>query len=321
MTGSLIELEPGHFNRWDEGNNFTGIKDEEEEATDQNSIQTDNSFNVADRLMNKEEKLSNLYDSLLEAGNFVQALTAGGEIKDAQENQHITGCMTGLANALLNQPYRILIDQQTELLKAIQQINNSVANLVKKVDNNEKTVEQFCEEALYNTTAMAEQLKAINSMATDTQTHISTLEEKTMFSKTRSTDIPQNMNHNNTYATRPTYKPKGKPDTNQGMPKPNPNPLTAHHPCHAVICFLPDGIKEGEHLKPTLVVDKINGTLANSQSLKARHMKVIAATYNNQGNLIISTHADQRVSDLLQYTKDFLFHINQGFETSALEDK
>jgi len=74
--------------------------------------------------MNKEQKLSNLYDSLLEARNCVQALAAGGEIEDARENQHITGCMTGLANTLLNQPYRIIIEQQAELLKSIQQINN-----------------------------------------------------------------------------------------------------------------------------------------------------------------------------------------------------
>jgi len=56
-------------------------------------------------------------------------------------------------------------------------------------------------------------------------------------------------------------------------------------------------------------------------SLKARHIKVVAATYNNQGNLIVSTCADQRASDLLQYAEDFLPHISQGHETSALEDK
>ena len=253
--------------------------------------------------MNKEEKSSNLYNSLLEAQNIVQALMARGGIKDTQENQHITGCMTGLANALLNQPYRILIDQQAKLLKAIQQINNLVTTLVKKVDNNKKKVELFWEEALYNATVMADQLKSINSMATDTQAHITALEEKTTFPRAQSSETPHNTNHNNTYVTGPTFRPKGKPDTNQGMLKPSPNPLTAHHPCHVVICFLPDSIKEGDHLKPTLIVDKINNALVNSQSLKARHIKVIVATYNNQGNLIVSTCADQRVSDSLQYAE------------------
>jgi hypothetical protein len=89
----------------------------------------------------------------------------------------------------------------------------------------------------------------------------------------------------------------------------------------AVIRFLPDGIKEEDCLKLAIIVDKINNALANSQSLKASRMKVVAATYNNQGNLIVSTHTDQRASDLLQYTENFLPHIDQGYETSALEDK
>jgi len=50
-------------------------------------------------------------------------------------------------------------------------------------------------------------------------------------------------------------------------------------------------------------------------------MKVIAATYNNQGNLIISTCADQRVSDLLQYAEDFLPLIDQGYKTSTVEER
>jgi len=244
--GGLImggPIEAGQFDHWDEDTNFTGIKDKEETAN-QNSIQTDTSFNLADHLMNKEQKLSNLYNSLLEAQNFVQALTARGEIKDTWENQHITGCMTGLANALLNQPYRILIEQQAKLLKAIQQINNLVSTLIKKVNNNKKKVKLLCKEALYNATAMADQLKSINSAATDTQARITALEEKTSLHRAQSTETQHNTNHNNTYATRPTYRPKGKPDTNQGMPKPSPNPLTAHHPCRMVICFLPDGIKE-----------------------------------------------------------------------------
>jgi len=93
--------------------------------------------------MNNEEKLSNLYNSLLEASSLIQALSAGGGIKDAWGNQHIAGCMTGLANALLNQPYRILIEQQANLLQAIQQISIAVTTMAEKIDNNEKKVEAF----------------------------------------------------------------------------------------------------------------------------------------------------------------------------------
>jgi len=74
-------------------------------------------------------------------------------------------------------------------------------------------------------------------------------------------------------------------------------------------------------MEPALIVDTINSTLANSQSLKAKHIKVVAATYNNQDNLIISTCADQRALDLLQYVETFLPLISQGHNTSTLEDK
>jgi len=70
-----------------------------------------------------------------------------------------------------------------------------------------------------------------------------------------------------------------------------------------------------------LIVDTINNALTNSQSLKAKHIKVVAVMYNNHGNLIVSTCADQRASDLLQYAEKFLPLINQGHKTCALEDK
>jgi len=74
-------------------------------------------------------------------------------------------------------------------------------------------------------------------------------------------------------------------------------------------------------MEPALIVSMINNALANSQSLKARHIKAVAATYNALGNLIVSTRADQRAADLLQYAETFLLLISQGYNTSALEDK
>ena len=101
---------PGH---WDD--DIPSGKEDEGEV-DKNSIQSDTSHNPANQLMSKDEKLNNLFSSLLEAGNFVQSLSADRGIEDARENQHITGCMTGLANALLNQLYRVTMDQQVEII-------------------------------------------------------------------------------------------------------------------------------------------------------------------------------------------------------------
>ena len=139
IIGGPTDLDqPSH---WDDYEDMASFDEGNAGEDDQSSIQTDTSYNLADRLMDKGEKINNLYSSLLEAGNFVQALSAGGGIEEARENQNITGCMTGLANALLSQPYRVIMDRQAELLRAINEISRSVMSLVEKVDTNEKKVE------------------------------------------------------------------------------------------------------------------------------------------------------------------------------------
>jgi len=73
----------GHHAPWDEDIPSSG---EEDEEVDYNSMQTNYTNNLADCLMNKDEKIGNLYSSLLEAGNFAQALVNSGEIEEAREN-------------------------------------------------------------------------------------------------------------------------------------------------------------------------------------------------------------------------------------------
>ena len=295
--------------------------EEDDEVGNQDSMQTDITGNLAEHLMNKDERLANLYSSLAEAGNLVQAMENGGELDDARENQYITGCMMGLTNTLLQQPYRIIMEQQAELLKTVLEINKTVTALTVKIANNGEKVELLCEEALHNTTVVAEQLKAIGLATTDTQSCIAALEGKAESPLTRAPATQSSAEPVTSHTTGPLYKPKGKPDANLGTTKPSTNPLSAHHPCRAVIRFLPDGIKEGKHMEPAEVVNTINSALANSQALKAKHIKAVAATYNNQGNLIVSTRADQWAADLLQFAETFLPLISQGYSMSALEDK
>jgi len=147
------------LHQWDEDINSSGEEDIGED--DQYSMKTNYTGNLADHLMNKDEKISNLYNSLLEAVNFVQALD-GGDIEDARENQHITGCMTGLANALLQQPYRVIMEQQSWLLQSMMEINRTVTALIEKITNNGEKIDHLQEETTYNATAFLEKLQAIN---------------------------------------------------------------------------------------------------------------------------------------------------------------
>ena len=229
--------------------------------------------------------------------------------------------MTGLANTLLQQPYRVIMEEQAELLKTVLEINKTVSALAEKVENNREKVELLREEASYNATAVSEQIKLISLTTTDTLSRIAALEGKATTHNPRATATQPNVDDTTSHTTGPLYKPKGKLDTNLTTNKQNTNPLTAHHPCHAVIRFLPDGIREEDRMEPALVVSTINNALANTQSLKAKHIKAVAASYNNHGNLIVSTRADQLATDLLQYAETFLPLISQGYKTSALEDK
>jgi len=217
---------PGH---WDD--DIPSGKEDEGEV-DQNSIQSNTLHNPANQLMSKDEKLNNLFSSLLEAGNFVQSLVANRGIEDAHENQHITRCMTGLANALLNQPYRVIMDQQAEIIWAIQEVNNSVTMLTEKVASNEEKIEQIREEATYNASAVAKQVNNIGTTMKDTQTHISALEAKTTSLKTTNAENPNNANNINSFATGPTFKPKGKSSTLHSHCFSNGFRQTFVGPCH-----------------------------------------------------------------------------------------
>jgi len=171
---------PKQYTQWEE--DIIAYGAEEEEAEDDfESMQTDNFSNLADCLSNKDEKLNNLYNTLLEDGNFCSGPSKRGEIDHARTDQNITGCMTGLANTLLNQPYWVIMEQQTGLLQAVNEINKNMSLLMKKIEDNGEKVEHLCEESACNAMATSEQLKALVSMAEDTQSHISTLEGKTTY--------------------------------------------------------------------------------------------------------------------------------------------
>lgn len=77
IVGGPVSME--HHSPWDKDIPSSG--EEEDEEADRNSMQTDITDNLADWLLNKQEKIGNLYSSLAEAVNFVQALENGGKLK------------------------------------------------------------------------------------------------------------------------------------------------------------------------------------------------------------------------------------------------
>ena len=77
------------------------------------------------------------------------------------------------------------------------------------------------------------------------------------------------------------------------------NPRLAHHPTRIVAQFPPNSIPENDRWDPSIIVTRINNALTLTQDSK--HLKIVAANYNRQGNLILSTRTDQTATELLKH--------------------
>ena len=124
--------------------------------------------------------------------------------------------------------------------------------------------------------------------------------------------------------TPPQITPTTKqpPPTTSQETKTPLNPNTSHHPSRMVAQFLPNGIPENARPDPSNIVAEINATLSANPTSK--HMKVVAANFNNQGNLILSTRSDQTASELLKFKDQLtpiLTRIDNTRAISLREDK
>ena len=113
-----------------------------------------------------------------------------------------------------------------------------------------------------------------------------------------------------------TAKHKTQTPSTQAAKIPN-NPNSSHHPSRLVAQFLPKGVPDILRPDPGSIVTKLNSALALNQASK--HLKVVAASFNTQGNLIISTRADQTASELLKYQEGLLPILTQIGNTNEVQ--
>ena len=104
---------------------------------------------------------------------------------------------------------------------------------------------------------------------------------------------------------QPTPPSRHTPPPKQNLPQPSAkdkkipiNPNSSHHPSRLVAQFPPGGVPENMRPDPSRIVLEMNAAL--SANAPSSHMKVVAANFNPQGNLIISTRSDQTAAELLQ---------------------
>lgn len=100
------------------------------------------------------------------------------------------------------------------------------------------------------------------------------------------------------------------------------NPRLSYHQTRIVAQLLPNGAPANNRRDPSDIVSMINAALTSSR--KANHIKVVAATYNKQGNIILSTRADQTAAELAKHEdiiKPVLAEISGTEDVVIREDK
>ena len=100
------------------------------------------------------------------------------------------------------------------------------------------------------------------------------------------------------------------------------NPNAAHHPSRVVINFSPNGLPQDARPSPQQVVTTLNQALGNNP--QAKHLKIVVANFNYQGNLIVSTRSDQTAAELIKFRETFrkpLGNICSNREMTIKEDK
>lgn len=103
------------------------------------------------------------------------------------------------------------------------------------------------------------------------------------------------------------------------LPQPPSNPMLSHHPTRLVVQFLPNGLPETERQEPHTLVKMVNAALSSRS--ESKHMKVVAASYNKQGNLILSTQADQTAAELMKFEHVIIPAITTSRNVIIREDK
>lgn len=97
-------------------------------------------------------------------------------------------------------------------------------------------------------------------------------------------------------------------------------PSKSHDPSCLVIQFPPDRLHDQDKKDPQAIVSAVNAALGKNPT--SRHLRVVAVKINNQGNLILSTRADQTAAELLLAAPVFIPIIDpNNLHIEVREDK
>ncbi|PPR03943.1 hypothetical protein CVT26_001149 [Gymnopilus dilepis] len=288
-----------------------GTASDEEESVDFGDVMYDGSSSNLDAYpsqLSAKQAIENIYSNLAEAASLMGSLQRDDAIQAIQNHQGILDQILVLSMHPLYNSLTTIANQQAQIIETLKNVTASISNmesrmnteipaLANKVDNINKAIATAASSVPYS--AMS-----FNNSETRPKASVATK------ANTVSVNLPlsnNNMTGNN----------QANPLVTTPMAEMPPN--SSHHPSRLVVQFLPDGIKDADKSDPQEIVQIINDGL--SQHPDARHLKVVAARFNKQGNLILSTRSDQTAAELIKHATKFLPAIDKGYQTEVREDK
>ena len=254
--------------------------------------------------LTEEEKTNNIRESLKEVTGYLNSLLQNGEITETRSDPDVIKYMKEITGILSGEEYQSATERHNTILTALLEISQQV--------------QEKCKEDRLDTRIICEKLDSIDKTTVDTlqtvratPTQATSVTDKRKKPSTQMAEQPQET----TYAAKAAIAAPAAP--------PPSNPNRAHHPTRLIIQFLPDingqRLTIAERMESLEIVEAVNRALAKNSD--SAHLKIVAASYNHQGNLIVSTRGDQTAAQLTPYIHLFKDEIARGRQIQAREDK
>ena len=217
-------------------------------------------------------QVTHLLHVLTDASKIVASLQHLGSIHEAQDPS-ILILLNNITTPIIQFPLQTALEHQNRLQEDLNALKADMASVLSNT--------------AYIKVDVSRALKSIQ----DTATRVSNLESAAPTPVKPSTPaLPP---------TTSTPKTKQPVEAKTPVKLPTlPPPSSSHHPSRLVIQFPPDGLSERDKKDPHLIVRSVNAALEKNP--RSRHLRVVAAKFSMQGNLILSTRADQTAAELAQ---------------------
>jgi hypothetical protein len=261
----------------------------------------DNTFpdSISFHIIPVETQIKHLIHLLADASKIVTSLQHLDALNDAR-NPQILNVLNSIVTPITQLPLQTALENQSKLQSDLTTLKINIDTITTQ-----------------NTNIKAELIIAMKWIR-DTNTRVSALEHPPPSGWATPTKKTTPAQPTAPTTSHPT-KQQTQTQTPVKLPAPPP-PSNSHHPSRLVIQFPPDGLREQDKKDPHVIVKSVN--IALERNPKSRHLRVVAAKFSLQGNLILSTRADQTAAELIKASDIIAPAINpNNLPISFREDK